>query len=354
MSWERLLNSIHSKKTSSREELSSNQASSDPFEQEAMEGWKQIGASDRKAAMKRLDRKFKTSWPFLPMSIAAILLLGSLTYFVWPGAETKISTEQAFVEITDLVEEPTFEESTPIIREQKKENKALQNQQKKTAPIKDNQIALTPKESPVLPEPKFKVDSLPIVDLTKVEAKKPELNLRKQVKEINVYNFNLVDYRVLRGKPTIPTQQLDLTGTSADKESRDQRENETTIRTVDVPYIDYIEKTMDYLNDGSMRKALNRLENVLAVYPDDVNALFYAGFVCFQTGQFEQSIFYLNQLKAINISNFDQERDWYLVKNYLRTKQTVKAKELLKEIAASSSFYAKQAQRELNENPALK
>lgn len=355
MSWERLLHSVQSKKPTAREDFLNNKASSDPFEQEAMEGWNQISTSNRKASLNRLDKKFKSSFPTLPVISISIVLVISGTFFFWQTKETTSDSSVALVEITDLVEESNFTDSTPIILEQKEENRALKEQQKKT---------VAPKEiSPTNPEKQetnktttisTKVDTLPTNEFNKIEQQKPNLNLRTKAKEINVFHFTLVDYRTLRSRPAIPTQQLELTGTSADKESRDQEEAETSIKTVDIPYMDYIEKTMYYLDHGSMKKTLNRLENILEVYPDDVNALFYAGFVCFQMGQFEQSIFYLNQLKPINISNFDQERDWYLVKNYLRTKQTQKAKELLKEIATSSSFYAKQAQKELNENPVFK
>lgn len=349
MSWERLLHSMQLRRMSSREHFG-HHTPSDSFEQEALEGWQSIGSKEREEALKRLDKKFKTKSPKGYLLAAAFTALIAFILF-WPAEKKANDSTETYVEITDLVKENDFEQNTPLIQEQKKEIIALQKKQEaspvKMKPLKEE--GETTKENT-----DFIIDPLPTKGIEKIDNKSGALSTRKKAKEINISNFTLVDYRTLRGKPTIPSQQVELTGTAANLEGEESEEPETSIRTVDIPYIDYIEKTMDFLDHGSMKKTLNRLENILMVYPDDVNALFYAGFVCFQTEQYEQSVWYLNQLKSSLLTNFDQERDWYLAKNYLKLKQFQKAKSLFNEIANGNSFYAKQAQIELNENPLLK
>ena len=156
-----------------------------------------------------------------------------------------------------------------------------------------------------------------------------------------------MDYRVLRNKPTVGTEQLDLTGTPANMEDTNSLEEEPLVRKVDIPYYDYIDKTMYLLNKGNLKKALNRFDVILKTYDDDINALFYSGFVFYNLGEYEEATGFFNKALRSDIANFDDEAYWYLGLCFEKLKKMDKAREIFQTISTSTSFYSKEALKKL-------
>jgi Tfp pilus assembly protein PilF len=140
---------------------------------------------------------------------------------------------------------------------------------------------------------------------------------------------------------------LDIIGTSANLDSANQFNDDLVWQKIDIPYIGYLEKTMFYMNQRNMKKALARFDVILETYSDDINALFYSGFAFYNLNEFEKSKNKFEEALQSKISNFDEEAIWHLAFSYEKSGETSKAKDLFKTIASSESFYAEMARKKL-------
>ena len=190
------------------------------------------------------------------------------------------------------------------------------------------------------------VEELPVI--APPPAPKPEIvKDHSHAKEIYLHNMKLVDYRKYRSKPQIKTKQLTLTGTPANKEDRYSEEEDPIWRNVDVPYIDYIDKSVRTFERGNYKKALSRFETVLETYSDDVNANFYAGICLFNLGEYDNAITHFSNCLDGKFSNFDEEAQWMMAESYEKKGMKSKAKQLYTTIASENGFYANQAKEKL-------
>ncbi|MBU2018342.1 MAG: hypothetical protein KJ941_01740 [Bacteroidetes bacterium] len=291
--------------------------------------------------MKNLDRRFGNSRSKLWWTFGALVLLigiASLTY-PWKNAEQEKTadnkkTERTF-EVTDLYlaekidtlqEEPI--ENNKAIRQLKMEQKAVKSEKE----TKSNET--------------YDIGTLPTKKV-EVANKTTEIDRKRKMKEIYLSTFKLVDYRSIRSRPMIATQQLIVQGTAANKEEKGEVDEEALWRKVDIPYIDYLEKTMDFMEKGSFKNALARLDQILATYNDDINANFYAGFCSYHLKDYHAAAAYFQKTLQHPYSNFDEEAEWYLAKSYAASGDTNKSQEILKSIVSKNGYYAEMARKEM-------
>ena len=114
-------------------------------------------------------------------------------------------------------------------------------------------------------------------------------------------------------------------------------------RVTEIPYIEYLEKTMSLFSKGNYKKALSRFEIILESYPKDINANFYGGLCYFNLGEFEKAIQTFETSFESEFSNFNEESEWYLAKSYSANGQEDKASSLFKKINKNGGYYSKQA-----------
>jgi tetratricopeptide (TPR) repeat protein len=112
---------------------------------------------------------------------------------------------------------------------------------------------------------------------------------------------------------------------------------------IEIPYHEYIKKTIGIFATGNYNKALYRFEEILDSYPDDVNANFYGGLCYFNLGKIEKAKLCFKNCVDHNFLNFTEEAEWYLAKCYLAEGNKEAAKTLLTKIANTKGFYAEQA-----------
>lgn len=349
MSKEDLYNSIRSKKPLSRTEAQNHLSRKkmvdpselDAFEREALEGWDSIGGQMN---TRRLDKKFNKTGKnvYLIAGTLGLIVLFGLLYSIYtneePQSKNQLTTQKPkLVEETDLFIAEKFDTLIEKQVENRIEIKSLQRKQEKIVPeTNEKEIQI---ESPT-------IDKLPILEIeTNKKTDQSEFNRKSKIKEIYMSNFKLVDYRVLRSKLKITTKQLDLTGTAANQEHKDSNNDEIVWKIVDIPYIDFIEKSMYSLNQGNIKKALARFEVILSSYPDDINALFYSGFALYSLGEFDQSIVYFKSTLQNEISNFDEEALWYLALCLEKTGELEASMALFKKIESSNSYYSELAKK---------
>jgi tetratricopeptide (TPR) repeat protein len=190
------------------------------------------------------------------------------------------------------------------------------------------------------------VNKLPIAPIENEEVKVTSLQKESLVgKEIYLYNMKLLDYRIYRSKPKIASKQMILTGTPANIGETSDVEETTEWKTVDIPYIEYIDKTMEIFSKGNNKKALARFQLILETYPDDVNANFYAGLCYYNLKEFSSAVKAFALCDDTKFTNFNEEAEWYTAKSYLANGQKSEAKIVFTQIMNSNGYYSSQAKK---------
>ncbi len=190
------------------------------------------------------------------------------------------------------------------------------------------------------------IDRLPISQIEPTDTKTTTIAKESAFgKEIYLHDMKLLDYRAYRSKPAIETKQMILTGTPANIGETTTIEETTEWKNVDIPYIEYIDKTMEIFSKGNNKKALARFQIILDTYPDDVNANFYAGLCYYNLKEFSSAISSFATCNDTKFINFNEEAEWYTAKSYLANGQKAEAKTLFTQIANSNGYYASQAKK---------
>jgi tetratricopeptide (TPR) repeat protein len=183
------------------------------------------------------------------------------------------------------------------------------------------------------------------------DEEKQEAKLKSQMilgKEMYLHDLKILDYRAYRSKPALRLNEPVMTGTPADNDQT-FAEKEATAQTIDIPYMQYLEKTIQLFSNNNIKLALARFEVILQTYPDDLNANFYAGLCYFNLQSYQKATMSLQNCLDAYFQNFDEEAEWYLAKSYFADKQFKLASDWLKRISERGGFYAKQAEKMLTE-----
>ncbi len=327
-------------------------AMNDSFDTDAMEGWERLSYDP--SAMSQLDKKFAPSKGLGLLkiiggtAIAGTAIVAVLYFAVFQEASNPIIAHQ---------ETPEEESKTP-----NKQQTIVLDASDVSLPEPIEQMTHAPKAEQVQPKQiskefqeiiTFRIETpdLPIRKLPNVNplpTPTPEIaKNHKEAKEIYLHSMKLVDYRKYREKPQVKTKQLTLTGTPANKEDEFAQDEDPVWRDVDVPYIDYIDKTVSVFERGNYKKALTRFETILETYSDDVNANFYAGICLFNMGEYDKAIPHFSNCISGPFSNFDEEAQWMLAESCAKMGDSAKAKSIYRTIANGSGYYAAQAKDKL-------
>jgi tetratricopeptide (TPR) repeat protein len=352
MSKEELYNSLNPRVSLTRKSLDDHLSGKktfetselDAFEKDALDGWQTSGVGG--FDMSTLDRHMKTKSNNLLLYFSLFSLCIAIGLFFLlrenPGKNAQLTlndSDTPMVEETDLYIAEKYDTLVEKSASNRIEIKLLQKKQ-------DDQPIIKKEEK--MEETAVIIESLPKLEI-KINEKKPDLTInKKKVKEIYLSDFKLVDYRSLRSKPAVTTKQLDLTGTAANKEDKNITDEEPVWRKVDVPYYDFIEKSMYLLNKGDLKKALSRFDLILETYDDDINAQFYSGFTLYNLGEYHKASEFFTLALRNEIANFDDEAAWYLALSLEKKGDKAGAKKILESIANSGSFYALEASKKLN------
>lgn len=323
-------------------------AMSDEFSQDALDGWDELGYDMK--AMKKLDAKFGNSGLSMVAKLGLVTIgvtcIAILIYFTLPinesaqnknvvaqkdaQSETPLTFEQEEIVIPEAIENMTMQPDEKVVSTDmiKEDFKQIKESEERTQ-IK---IEMPPLPKHLLPSPP-----------------KPVLHSnRKNGKEVYLNDLKLLDYRSYRDKPAVTTKQLELTGTPANMENGNVDPIDPVWKETNIPYYDYINKSSEIFHRGNYKKALSRFETILETYPDDVNALFYAGLCYYNFGEYEKSIDAFNKCLSNKFNNFDQEAYWYLAKSFVEKGDKTQAQKVLAKIVETNGFYKNQAQELLN------
>lgn len=323
------------------------------FESDAMEGWEELAFDT--SVMSNLDQKFTTTpssginW-YITGGIGALLVAASV-YMVFiyekPNSETNLIAEEDTPEvITTLMEDQqiTLEESDVMLPEPIEQmHQAPIEQQVQPKEIKEDFKMIAEERS----EEKEEVD-VGVLEPKEIEQQQqPEIvRNHKEAKEIYLHDLKLVDYRKYRSKPKVKTRQMVLSGTPANMENDSVEEMDPVWKDVDVPYMEYLDKSVRLFSRERYKKALSRFETILDTYSYDVNGNFYAGLCLYNLGEYRKASQHFQNCIDGPFSNFDEEALWMKAMSLEKVGDS-KAQAIYRKIANSDGFYAKQAKQKL-------
>ena len=348
MSLKELYNSIFGPDSRSRGEFLSEKKPARPvddFEKEAKEGWNE--SAELKSSLNRLDQKFRTKKSIGGLSLVAfsITAIIVLTLLVKSGTDKEVekNTDPQVAEIInktatpDLPKNKTLEEKSNqlLIKEVIKEQKAKKQNEAELSNTQSNEKVF------------FEIEKLPMKKIP--NANKPELSIKRKIKEIYLHDFKLVDYSVIRKTGQVKVSKLEVTGTSANKEEIGQDSPDLLGQEKQVPYMSYLDKTMSHMSKGQFNEAISRFNIILQTFPEDVNAKFYLGFALYTSGDFENSAQYFLEGLHSSITNFDEECAWYYSLCLAKLNRLTEAKKIWNSISNSNSYYSLQASEKLRQ-----
>lgn len=325
------------------------QSTFDDFDKDALEGWKNSGVafSQMKNVDKAIGRKFNNgffnSTVFIG-SIAAILTVSAIIFFT-QQENTPSPKQKSFVIERNEVSLPENIDTLIAL------NKETQISTQDLISKHTQEQAQTQTKTEIVQKVDFDLLTSTVLEPlpTTIENKEVKLTEQRLAKEIYLHRLKAIDYSEYRSRPEVKIEQIILSGVPASYETEDDIQTESSTKTVMIPYMDYLDKTLKYLGNEKWKQALSRCEEILNTYPDDINAIFYSGLCYYNLQQYQKACDQFSACVQLNWANFNEEATWYLAKSRLANKDKTLAKELFTAIKENNGYYAKQAEKILKE-----
>lgn len=347
------ISSYQKKNTHSLEEKSLG----NDFDSDALDGWSEssIPVENMNDLDTRFQSKFKTSvWSSSTLLFFTLFFLASgviLTFTYTSNNSQRKTTEDT--ESNDFYVSPIADSIDYVSNKKERGISQLKtiSKEKEVQPSSLKRKITESKEQ----------DSLPKQDIVEInQTISPDVKTKIPVQEKNttlvfnladefyLHDFKLIDYRKFRNSP-IKKRKLVPVGTPADQEYFDNEKNEDFVwKEEDIPYVEYLDLSMEYFEKSNYKKALKRFNIILTFYKDDINAHFYGGLCYYNLGQYQKAIEHFDDSYNIEFGNFRQEANWFKVKALIELGETLKAKVILDRIIAEEKFYSKEAKVLLN------
>ncbi len=112
-------------------------------------------------------------------------------------------------------------------------------------------------------------------------------------------------------------------------------------------YVPYFTEALRKFKRNDHKGCLEDLRFLLAQYPKDVNALFYAGLCSYNLGMYSRAREFLGRSALHPIDTFDEESEWYLALTLDRSGEHEEAVEAYNKIIAERGFYAERARERM-------
>lgn len=154
-----------------------------------------------------------------------------------------------------------------------------------------------------------------------------------------LHNLKVVHPNELYGDAAPPIHDVGVSARFSSPEEQANAESETR----PIQYLDHFDVALAAFARNDHKRALTELRTVLAQYPDDINALFYAGLSCYNLGLYKKAERYFARAAVHPVRTFDQEALWYQALSTERSEGGPVARPLFVVIAGGGGFYAEQA-----------
>lgn len=325
---------------------------SSSFEADAMEGWEAMHYD--LAAMQNLDKKFMGSSNNLGWYISGTLVVAAAIatlFLIDFTPEKNVSTSNGVPKekITEFLDEQevTLERSDIVLPDSISELEiAPQELQIKPKVIQQEFEDMKSEYMEKVP-PRIEMIALDQKRIPLQQAEPKILKEHKTAAEIYLYDLKLIDYRKYRSRPAVKTKQVVLSGVPANMEEQYSEDPVSETQDIEIPYIEYISKTMRKFSRGSFKNALSRFDIILSTYKDDVNANFYSGLCLYNLGEYEAAIDRFLACRLSIYNNFNEEAQWMTALSYEELGQDDKARTYFEQIVEQGGFYKKRAQAKM-------
>ena len=317
----------------------------DPFLKDAMDGYDADPGSfgqfnNRHLGSKvKLNRTLFTAFAVLIVLAVSVMLLNRN----YPENKTTAQTTDSIPDFEEVEMIPEAIETLVVAEthEQISVRELVDNSSRYKTEIQDDiNETQSVDNNPINIDPEDQVDDN-LID-TEPIAENKKNKLEKTAPATFLHDMYVVDYRFIkRSKNKISYLRYELPGISAAYEN-DSARNSTDLveRQVDVPYVDYLDKSMDFFARGSYKKALSRFTIIMEQYPKDINAQFYGGLCYYNLKQPEKAFELFRSVSTHELVAFREESKWYMAKSLLKLGRKSEAMELLDEIIAAGGFYS--------------
>lgn len=320
----------------------------DNFEEDALDGWIESGLTTNELtpidrAFNRKTKTYSSLWRAL-IGGSILIMLSTLLFFLIKPTENHPTIKQN--KTTTLFKGKLTKEIAQMVALPKKE----QITQKEVLNDQSQQKIASEKAPNVGNEDVFFDEKILAPIPIEIISKVAEVAKQRFAAEIYLHSFKSIDYRKYRNRPEIQQpEQIILSGTDASQENKGAKQAGGQTQTTAIPYIDYLNKSLSYLNKSNWKQGLMRFNTILVAYPDDVNALFYGGLCYYNLQQFAQASVAFSACLQLEFNNFNEEAQWYLALSKKSEGKIEDAKKLFEQILLQNGYYAKQAAEELKD-----
>ncbi len=201
--------------------------------------------------------------------------------------------------------------------------------------------------STLAPSPSAPIDTIAVAPAvgprTDTTLRPPALH-RGGRKLAYVHDLVIVDPTELYPRNPLITEPGGVPASYADE--ADRRARQEAPRTM--RYTDYMEVALGRFVRNDHKGCLQDLLFLLAQYPKDVNARFYAGLCCYNLGLPERAKGYLQAVANDPVETFHEEAAWYLALSVDRADGRAAATAHFRHIAEGGGFYAAEARERLD------
>ena len=169
---------------------------------------------------------------------------------------------------------------------------------------------------------------------------RPEGARRPSVQLIYLHDLKLVHPQELHGSnPRIEASGANVDARFADRREEQRAEGEERR----VAYLDFMDEALARFTANDHKGCLEELRFVLAQYPEDVNALFYAGLCTYNLGLYDRAEHFLRLAMVHPLQVFHEEGEWYHALALDRSGRSEEARISFERIANAGGFYAQRA-----------
>lgn len=169
-------------------------------------------------------------------------------------------------------------------------------------------------------------------------------NPRSSVQLVFLHDLKLVDPRELySGNATMRMADAGVKARYADAVAQQRAGQEV----ITMSYMEFMDAAMERFSRSDHKGCLDDLRFVLNQYPDDVNALFYAGLCAYNLGLYDRARALLHRAATHPVDVFDEEATWYHALTLERLGEKDAAREAFARIASQDGFYAGAAKERL-------
>ena len=322
---------------------------SDPFQAEAMDGFKSVSRSViefEKIENKINTRinKFKFNFNAILLILSSVLIIGISVLILFPEKveNQKINTAQNFTKETKTAIVELSDSAIDVAKTLPTNEIITSSEIIVNSPIKSEQTEN-------LNTAKNKKRTLDVIKMKMKEAVKIEVenNYKTPISIINSPHIYLHELLVLnyKNRNNIKKEEVkaELSGLPAAYENTKNDPMDLQINIKEIPYNDFLKAALLDFRENNFKTALKNFKIILNQYPNDINALFYGGLCYYNIKQKDKAIEHFEACITHSYSIFEEEANWYKAKSLYIKGDYYATKNTLNSIIEGNGFYSKSA-----------